>query len=288
MRIDEQARKCVSFLAIQKAGAQPDRIALVAVGTLFYVGIKIDAEHWVVYGITARHVVDASRPHGDLFIRLVDSNGGTVPMRIPIDLWWDHPTTDVAAIRISFNLAEYGLQFLPTDLFATQEWLSEHNVGIGDRLVLSGMFSEYVGGVRDEPILRFGRISLIPTEKLRIPPQGPMPGMEIEAILAEAASWGGQSGSPAFVYFSLDRGLFVGDRVEMRLPNPRLLGLVHGHYNIVQRVFEKDEEYQNLRVPLNAGIAIIVPAMKILELLNSRPVIEDREELTRAFHKEGN
>jgi hypothetical protein len=211
----------------------------------------------------------------------------TIGTGAPVVLAAKPGARDVAAIRISFNLAEYGLQFLPTDLFATQDWLSEHNVGIGDRLVISGMFSEYVGSVRDEPILRFGRISLIPTEKLRIPPQGLIPGMEIEAILAEAASWGGQSGSPAFVYFSFDRGLFVGDRVEMRLPNPRLLGLVHGHYNIVQRVIEKDAEYQDLRVPLNAGIAIIVPAMKILELLNSAPVVEDREELKRAPQEEG-
>jgi len=285
MRIDEQARKCVSFLAIQKPGSQPESIALVAVGTLFYVGIRQDNDRWVAYGITARHVVDASRPDGDLFIRLVDSNGNTVPMRIPVDLWWAHPNTDVAAIRISFNLAEYGLQFLPTDLFATPDWLNQHNVGVGDRLVISGMFSNYVGSLRDEPILRFGRISLMPTEKLRMPPQDHSPEMEIEVILAEAASWGGQSGSPTFVYFSFDRSLFVGDRVEMRLPNPRLLGLVHGHYNIVQRVLEKDTEYPDLRVPLNAGIAIIVPAMKILELLNDPSVVEDRE--TRAAQEEG-
>ena len=287
MRIDEQARQCVSFLYLCEQGSQPDRVAFRPVGTAFYVGIDLGRDRWVNYAVTARHVVDGSRPYGDLHIRCVNEQGELTVMRLPHDDWWLHPTTDVAAVRVGFNLNEFGFKTLPLYLFATDEWLSQHDVGIGDRLIIPGMFTQFIGGLRDEPTLRFGRISLMPKEKVKVPPQGGLPGMEIDAVHAEIASWGGQSGSPVFVYFSIDRALFAGNQLQMQIPNPRLMGLVHGHYNIAQRVVATESEYSDLHVPLNAGIAIIIPATKIHELLISEPVLEDLEQVKTVLREEG-
>lgn len=287
MRIDEQARQCVSFLHIGEQGSQPDRMAFRPVGTAFYVGIDVGRDRWVNYAVTARHVIDASRPHGDLYIRCVNAKGQLTVMRLPHDDWWLHPTTDVAATRVCFSLEEFGFKMLPSYLFGTDEWLKQHDVGIGDRLIIPGMFTQFIGGLRDEPVLRFGRISLMPKEKIKIPPQGGLPGMEIDAVLAEIAAWGGQSGSPVFVYFSVDRNLFAGDQLSTQIPNPRLIGLVHGHYNVIQRLVSNESEYSDLHIPLNAGIAIIVPAAKIQELLMMEMVVEDRERVKQILREEG-
>jgi hypothetical protein len=257
------------------------------VGTAFYVGIDVGRDRWVNYVVTARHVIDGSRPYGGLYVRCVDAEGELTVMSLPSDAWWLHPTADVAASRVCFNLDEFGFKMLPSHLFATAEWLKQHDVGIGDRLIIPGMFSQFIGGLRDEPVVRFGRISLMPKERIKIPHQGGLPGMEIDAVLAEIAAWGGQSGSPVFVYFSVDRGLFAGNQLSMQIPNPRLLGLVHGHYNVIQRPVSGEPEHSDIRIPLNAGIAIIVPAVKIEELLMMEAVVEDRNQVKRILREEG-
>lgn len=269
MRIDEQARQCVSFLVhVDKADNGSVR-QFVPVGTAFYVGINVGRDRWIKYAITARHVIESSRSEGALYVRCIGKNGKKKLFQFPQDHWWVHPSSDVAAVRVGFPLEDYGLRFLPTDLFATDDWMRLHDVGIGDRLIMSGMFSQFIGDVRDEPLVRFGQISLMPKDKVRIPSDSGMPEMEIDAIFVEAAAWGGQSGSPVFVYFSVERGLFAGQQLQMRIPNPRLLGLVHGYVLVHQPV------NSNLEVPLNAGIAVVIPSKSISELLMSDRVVED-------------
>lgn len=105
--------------------------------------------------------------------------------------------------------------------------------------------------------------------------------------MAELGSWGGQSGSPVFVYFSVDRDLFAGETLRTEIPNPGLLGLLHGHYNFPQGVVNLSESAKDVHVPLNSGIAIVVPATGILELLALDQAIEHRAEFTRILREEG-
>jgi len=111
--------------------------------------------------------------------------------------------------------------------------------------------------------------------------------MEFSAVLAELGSWGGQSGSSVFVYFSVDRDLFAGEALRTEIPNPRLRGLLHGHYNFPQNVVNLPETAGNAHVPLNSGIAIVVPATGILELLALDQAVEHRSEFTRILREEG-
>lgn len=285
MRVDEQARECVSFLYVRQA--QPDgTFQLRPVGTAFYIGVNLGRDRYLKYAVTARHVVEGSRPHGSLVVRCVGSQR-RVLFELPQDNWWLHPSTDVAIATLEIVLEDFGLKYLSTDHLATREWIEEHNVGVGDRLAISGMFSHYLGGERDEPIVRFGRIALTPRELIRVPPKGGVAGMQIEAVLVEAAAWAGQSGSPVFVHFSIDRNLFAGNELSMTIPSPKLLGLLHGHYLINQPVLEKETEFVDAHVPLNSGIAIVVPAESILELLEQDEVREQREEIKELHRGEG-
>ena len=93
-------------------------------------------------------------------------------------------------------------------------------------------------------------------------PDEPVPtkmGMT-EAYLIEARSIGGLSGSPAFVY---KRNRFY------------LLGLMHGHWDIPP---ENKNDFVDMDSfgSVNMGIAIVVPAKKILEVLNQPKLVELR------------
>lgn len=286
MRIDEQVNQCTSFLVLRTEVTGAWRFS--PAGTAFFVGVNVGRDCWAKYAVTARHVIDGSRPHGPLWMRCVSQDGKKKKLfEYAQDAWWLHPTADVALAPLAIPLEDYDLKFLPVDLFATPEWMKEHDVGVGDRVVASGLFSQYLGSSRDAPLLRFGRIALVPDEPLRIPSQGPLPSMELSAVLAELGSWGGQSGSPVFVYFSVDRDLFAGEALRLQIPNPRLLGLLHGHYTVPQSIVENAGELGDARVPMNSGIAIVIPAATILEVIMSEPVLEHREHLTRILREEG-
>ena len=76
MLVDEQYRKCVTFLfvdAIDTFTSKPKRIPA---ATAFFVSVPVGNGGSINYVITARHVVDASRPHGSLYVRINKRNGG--------------------------------------------------------------------------------------------------------------------------------------------------------------------------------------------------------------------
>lgn len=285
MRIDEQVRKSVAFLAIRDSDEQ-NRPLYYPVATAFFVGVHLGGDRWARYAVTAKHVLDKARPRGSLWVRAVRP-GRKKLFEMPVEGWSEHPTSDVALVQISIPLEEFGMRFIPTDLFATREWLAQHQVGLGDHVVSAGLFTHYIGPEVDEPVVRFGRISLIPEHPIQVPASGGTPAMTFEAILVESLSWGGESGSPAWVYFSVDRDLFAGQALNPRIPNPRLLGLHHGHYNVPAPLEAPSDDYREALVRLNAGIGIVVPAYSILELLMSEPVAREREEFRQAVRAQG-
>jgi hypothetical protein len=116
-----------------------------------------------------------------------------------------------------------------------------------------------------------------PDERIRIN----IPGRgitEADAYLVESRSWGGQSGSPVFVFFPSTRmpsgplqREWEGKKVEF--PDwPLLLGVVQGHFDI-REPLEVIDKGTNVSRKLewmaaqNSGIAVVLPAKQILELI---------------------
>jgi len=285
MRIDEQVRESTSLLFLKKDVANGG-FDLTPVGTAFYISEQLGRDRSISYLVTARHVVDGSRPIGSLWVRLVRKDGKKLVFEIPSDSWWCHPHTDIAIGPISMSMREFEMRYIPLELLADDQWMSEHSVGIGDHVVAIGLFSQFVGKGRDAPIARFGRIALMPDEHIRVPGSGGLPSMEFEAIFAELGSWNGQSGSPVWAYFSIDRDLFGGNVLATKIPNPRVLGVLHGHYNFPQNVLGISDK-NSAKVNMNSGIAIIVPASKILEVLSLDCAVEHRANFVRILREEG-
>ena len=115
---------------------------------------------------------------------------------------------------------------------------------------------------------------------------------EMEAFLIESRSIGGLSGSPVFVKVAeprtgghtlriKGRRMRVSETRELGVDRIYLLGLVHGHWDIPPSQVDA-AIVDNSRESVNVGIAIVVPAQKILEVLNHPEFERSRNEAISA------
>ncbi len=264
MRVPDEVLDCVVYLGLPgttPSGAEGMR----PIATGFFVVVDSETiEKWsYVYVVTARHV--ANDLQGQVFsIRANTVDGEAILFKTPPETqWWVHPdeTVDVA-IFCWAPPANLSHERLSMEMLITPEVMDERGIGAGDEVFMTGLFTHVVGTAKNLPIVRMGSIAMIPDEPI------PTSLGLTDAYLIEARSIGGLSGSPAFVRESP----FRGGRVY-------LLGLMHGHWDVpTDRMFDtaQDTDAENQRV--NMGIAVVVPAWKILEVLNHDDLVAWRRE----------
>ena len=162
---------------------------------------------------------------------------------------------------------------------------------MGDEVIIVGLFTRRAGEEKNLPILRVGNIASMPEERVNT-----KFGL-VEAYLVEVRSIGGLSGSPVFVFLGgsqipafaggrSDPAIRVIERNTYTILDDHgggdrffLIGLVHAHWDI------KDMEIDmanNETSKLNMGIAAIVPAAKIKEVIDQDSLTKTREEKEKA------
>jgi hypothetical protein len=273
MLVDSQFMKCVSFLFVDRTIEGSRNVERVPAATAFFVSVPIGNDIEQTYGITARHIIDNSRRYGNLYLRLRLENNLFQDILVPQDSWICHPRTDVAVIPVELP-DEVDATQIPLDMLILDEKVAGGGVGIGDEVFFVGLFSEYSGKQHDKPIVRFGNISLMHEEMPLKLTAGSDATTLTDAYLVEARSWGGQSGSPAFIYYALDRKPGV---VSVGGPRFVLLGLTHGHYEIKKSVAFIGDIIGSGKVPVNAGMAIVIPAQKIIDTLMQEELVLARK-----------
>ena len=163
-------------------------------------------------------------------------------------------------------------------------------VGVGDEVIFLSLLSGQPGEDRNLPVARFGHVSRLPAEPILMRSGGS--NLWTEAYLAECHSWGGHSGSPCYwlhpytFLVSLPDPRPEKEGETMLVPHDRqviaLLGLVSAHWEIPQRAKTTGsvgDAVGEIRMALNAGIAVVTPAEKIRELLmNDHDAVSDRVE----------
>jgi hypothetical protein len=274
-------------------------------GSAFFVSIPVESSE-ANYVVTAAHNIQFARARScPLYLRVNRKDGTAQDIEIGVDHWTESPNTDLAAVSFPGRVGDYRLTRVRPARFATDGVVREREIGLGDEVFFCGLFSEHAGRNRSQPVVRWGNISMMPGEKVRIGTPGN--GVRsIDAYLVEARSWGGQSGSPAFVYFPPDRRLgflnlpnYQGEpTAESDTPDhyaPLLLGLLQGHFDIRQDIFYKSEFRQDGAgesalqtveatrpfVKINSGIAVVIPTQEIVDLLNEVTFREERVNLAR-------
>jgi hypothetical protein len=279
MRLHEQFLKCVCFLAGVE-GAGHNQVVRYR-GTAFFTSVPAQAAglggHF--YLVTARHnVTQANEQPGErLHARLNTVDGGSQLFDIHNQQWFypDDPATDVAVLPCFFEIGQFDFAHISLEMFLTLAKLAEAEVGIGDDIVVSGLFALRAGSQRNLPLVRNGILTSMPQEKL----EDQATGLLYDAYLAQVQSQGGFSGSPVFVLKShVDGGALVDD--------VWLLGLVRGHWDYRPEVAAID--FANHQYPLlNTGVAIVTPIDPVYRVITETPELVGQRQYLEAHAQPG-
>jgi hypothetical protein len=258
-----------------------------------------------VYAVTNRHVLD--KGYGVLRLNTFEGKTSTIETQ-----WADWETLeesgDVAVKPISLGP---GLRWraIHIEEFMSRETMEEFCIWPGSEAFMIGRLINQSGRQRNTPVVRFGNLSMLadPTEPVNMGDYG-----EHEAFLIECRSLSGFSGSPVFLTSTqiiqprdgeMPQGRLYSsgpvisiDRVIMEQPStggtdkvknlllqgtfgPWFIGIDRGHVPLWKPVLEKDQETDTgHRVEQNTGIAVVIPAWRIMDVLNKEELVKQRTE----------
>jgi hypothetical protein len=276
VRIPDFVLQCVGFVGeVEHRTSSGVEGELHATG--FFLSVpcqRLCASH--VYFVTAKHVAEGLRER-DIYFLVNGKQGGTISIEAT-NKWWFHPTdstADIALVQLDVNpLAD--IVSIAVQQLATPQSLAQMDIGIGDQVFATGLFSHAAGVTRNIPIVRHGNIAMMPGEQI----QTDLGFADV--YLVEARSMGGLSGSPVFVRPTVYAKLT--SRINQQVDfigaghGVTLLGLMHGHWDIRESELNKPSFSQDRKHGVNLGIAIVVPAVKILETLNQQELVALRKQ----------
>jgi hypothetical protein len=228
--------------------------------------------------VTSRHVVEEAPQHdGNVNIRLNSATGPTEWLKLPETIWVRHEDSsiDVAIAPYPYDHDEHikrGHAPLASSACLRDDQFEEFGIAPGIDLFFPGLFVRNPGDSKNIPIIRTGTIAAIPDEKTRTATGA------AHVYLAEMRSIGGHSGSPVFVHFNMQHR-WVRHTTKAEPENPLvLLGVVQGHFQLRPDEFTASTPTSARRYgeDFNSGIAIIVPAKEILNVLNQKPLVDLR------------
>jgi hypothetical protein len=278
MLIDDEIRKCVAFVGCTTTAG------FKLAGTVFFVGVSIEEGNLAIYAVTAKHVVVSASEestNGKIILRVNTHQGK--PKRIDTALadWTFHSDAyaDVAVCPF-FDHQGLDVMAIGTISFAGEVIIQQERIGIGEDIFLVGLFTEHSGQKKNIPIVRVGNIAAMPEEQIEAKIGRDFVG--IDAYLVECRSISGLSGSPVFVRVPTLGRMPIRSISEVEPDHARgvtyLLGIMHGHWEL--RPPRKSQKLSKISgEPLNIGIAIVIPAQKILEVLDQSELVEGRKKL---------
>jgi hypothetical protein len=256
-------------------------------GTGFFVAVKSGAGGQGVYGyfVTAKHVLkdEKHRDFSRVYLRLNKLQGDAefVPLdlmragRSVVNIHCD-PTVDIAVVPAYPNETLFDFRVLPDDFLTTKASFREWNISEGADVFFTGLFVPHYGEHRNFPIARFGRVAMIPEERIVWRDDPSQPPQRVELYLLETQSYGGNSGSPVFFYLGADRSpgsLVLGE------PVLKLAGVMRGNFNEPRPIGLVMTERATIPVPYstqNVGIAAVTPSYLLHEILFSTELKKQR------------
>lgn len=256
--IPAEVKKAVAFIYTFE-----EKKKLTKGATGFFIGEQDtqNPENYVVSLVTARHVIQtddlkAFLPSISVRLNTLDGSSNTIEIPLKINgadknvFMHQDPTVDLVVITFSPNKDKYDYSFLDADLLTTKEDFEKLNISEGSDIFFTSLFIPYMGENRIYPIVRFGKVALIPDERVMVN------GEKKEVYLIEAGAYGGSSGAPAFV------------NTEESLPDtPRkIIGVLSNHF--IDKIPVRPTQTAPSAAIANLGIAIIEPAYKLKELLS--------------------
>ena len=268
--IPSEVKKAVAFIYTFE-----EKLNLTKGATGFFIGEpnNENPNQYFVSLVTAKHVIQTDDLKSYLpyiSVRLNTLDGKSETLKVPLIMSGadknvfihEDPTVDLAVITFLPDKTKYDYSFLETELLTAKGDFDKLNISEGSDVFYTGLFIPYMGETRIYPIVRFGKIALIPDERVIVN------GEKKEVYLIEAGAYGGSSGSPAFVNTENDAQ-----------DNPRkIIGVISNHF--IDKLPVRPTQADQSAAIANIGIAIIEPAFKLQEIL-SRTDVERRKPLAK-------
>lgn len=278
-RIAENLDRCVFFLF----GHSPKTGQLIGPGaTGFFVGKSSESLDYIshIYAVTNRHVVANWS-----CIRVNEEDHKTRLLEFDPSEWIWSDTDDLAALDVT--------DFFPSDPHTLQphhqiSWVHDfqltskesawsRDIGIGDQIVMLGLFTDHSGSKRNVPVGRFGLLSATPDDDVPVRLwEGDMHARP--AYLGDMRSRSGFSGSPVWVWRTpYDDMNEVGLNGLAQRFNPRntlfsLLGVHRGQFKeqtIVTYVDAERPLKSGDSIDIASSMTVIVPAWEVASLLDN-------------------
>lgn len=290
-------------------------------GFLLSVQSEIHSDYFHVYAVTNKHVVNDPGYHPVVRVTSAVSvrYKGQIPFMagnreiIPLALnqWNLHPDADVAIASLGYDQIFhelgvgpiYGRRFsftFPSFLLLTHEAIDAYDIGPGDDVYMCGRFVGHAGEYFNEPSTRWGTIALMQS---MVEVDKGIPKAEV--FLVEMRSLSGFSGSPVVWRLPIDfefwlTGLFkkknepnpfatrrINEDVGPQLIGPWLVGIQCGSFPFYYPVVHKGTErrVEDYEAKSHSGVAAVVPAWKLEELLNSEECVMARKNADEEISK---
>lgn len=278
MRVHDDVPGCIVFL-----GLTNERGQFIPYGTGFCVLIA-ERTLGYPYVVTALHVIDQI-PGDVVSMRIKHHNEGFRSLAVEKSFFFGHPAhdpskqyIDVAAAYLNDTQPNDPITWVREEEFATDAEIDLHNIGIGDEVVVPGLLLNHIGETRNIPVVRTGNIAAMRAEPV------PTDFGFMDAYLVEIRSINGLSGSPAFLHMGVRPPLLKKAPLGSTKTH-YLLGLMHGYYIVNGTSGEgstgdppkvRTTSSPPMTGDMNTGIAIAVPAQRILETLYRQEIKEGR------------
>ncbi len=256
-------------------------------GSGFLVGVPFRSRPpntaWHCYAVTNAHVVKGGYPVVRVNTNHPHPEMKTMAIPLTQDDWICHQAGDDLALA-SIDLDTYLHRFVlispdsgSHEFFMSKQIQQDTALGAGDEVFMIGRFMARDESIHNAPIARFGHIASSQVEAIQ---QGEG-GFRQESFLVEVHSISGSSGSPVFVNIPVYR---IKEEAKQRDGDHPLVTVVRGVARQLQhRTFLLGVDWGHLDEHNFPGMAGVVPAWKLLALLNCDRVLEmQNEEETRS------
>lgn len=285
MRIPPSLLKSCFYIYPSKDSAQ-NRKREGASGFFFKGSYAIGGKEYV-YAVTNLHVIAHCSEFPAILVNGKDGKCLAEPIETSKESWIPHKGgADIAMCQIELpKNADVGF----VDRYISPDALKmEHgHVGPGDGVYMIGRFTTHEFADAVTPIVRYGNISLNPSEHSKI--ENPDTGNMDEVFLVETRSFSGYSGSPVFVYIMRNEDRARDTKANFSYGGPLgfemqhlLVGINLGHSRSYDPVVVEDPQYmsthkeypvvsikdQRLLSEKNNGMMRIAPAWTIHEMLD--------------------
>lgn len=110
----------------------------------------------------------------------------------------DDKNVDIAVLHIRPNESIIDFKFINAEIITDKQLIADLGVDEGNEVFFTGLFSSYIGQQKNQPVIRFGKVALIPDEKIEWKNETDNSLQLKDLYLIESFSFPGNSGSPVF------------------------------------------------------------------------------------------